>query len=180
MAGKVLGLGAAGLTQVLVWIITALVALPISRLVAVVEVGPATVVVAVAYFVLGYIAYGAIFAAIGALAPGTREAQQYAGFFGFAAVIPFIATGIFLTDPASPVVSALVLFPMTAPAAGLQLLALTSADPPWVLIALSLVVLAAFALLAIAVSARIFRATLLLYGMRPGIREIARALFSRA
>ena len=47
-------------------------------------------VLALVYFVLGYLAYGAIFAAIGALAPGNREAQQYSGFFGFFAVIPLM------------------------------------------------------------------------------------------
>ena len=95
MAGKILGLGAAGLTQVAHLggdrasspsrsSPTALAASATSAST------PAVLVLAVVYFVLGYLAYGAIFAAIGALAPGNREAQQYSGFFGFIAVIPLI------------------------------------------------------------------------------------------
>ncbi len=37
---------------------------------------------------------------------------------------------------------------------------------------------APFTVLATAASARVFRATLLLYGMRPGVRQIVRAIFS--
>ena len=63
---------------------------------------------AVIFFALGYMSYGAIFAAVGALAPGAREAQQYAGFFGFIAVIPIVLLPVFLTDPSAPIVLAAV------------------------------------------------------------------------
>lgn len=92
MAGKLLGLGAAGLTQVVVWIGTAIVFLPLlaDRLGGIddLHLTPVILVLAIIYFVLGYLAFGAIFAAIGALAPGNREAQQYSGFFGFFAGHP--------------------------------------------------------------------------------------------
>ncbi len=182
MSGKIIGLGAAGLSQVLVWLASALVALPLagSRLPGLdaVRLGPEIVLVAVLYFVLGYIAYGAIFSAIGALAPGTREAQQYSGFFGIFAVIPLIFTAIFLTDINSPIVTALSLFPLTAPASVLQVVVLAP-EPPWPMIAVSLALLAAFTVLATIASARVFRATLLLYGMRPSIRQVARAILAR-
>jgi ABC-2 type transport system permease protein len=81
MFGKIVGLGAAGLTQVAIWIATALAVLPLlsERVPALsgLTVSPMLLVLAFAFFVLGYLAYGAIFAAIGAIAPGTREAQQY-------------------------------------------------------------------------------------------------------
>ena len=80
MAGKVLGLGAAGLTQVAIWVITALVALPLlnNQFSLSINISLVTLLLAVIFFGLGYLSYGAIFAAIGALAPGAREAQQYA------------------------------------------------------------------------------------------------------
>lgn len=182
MAGKIIGLGAAGLTQVLIWLITAALAIPLlgsqAPLLSSLQLEPATIVLAVLYFILGYGAYGAIFSAIGALAPGAREAQQYSGFFGFFAVIPMIATGVFLTDPSSPIVTGLVLFPLTAPAASLQLLVLAP-ETPWALIALSLAVLTGFLIAATIASARVFRATLLLYGTRPGLRQIGEAILAR-
>ena len=127
MAGKILGLGAAGLTQVVIWVATALVALPLlnQQLSLDVQISPLTLVLAVVYFALGYIAFGAIFAAIGALAPGSREAQQYAGFFGFLAVVPLIFSSVFLTDLQSPIVWILSLIPLTAPATMLQVLVLS-------------------------------------------------------
>lgn len=183
MGGKILGLGAAGLTQVLIWVSTALVGLPLlgERIgsLSALSLSPVTVILAIVYFVLGYLGYGAIFSAIGAIAPGTREAQQYSGFLGFFAVIPLAFTGLFLSDPSSPIVTALALIPLTAPASVLQLISLTP-EPPWLLVTLSLLILAGFSGLATLFSARVFRATLLLYGMRPGVRQIWRAMVAGA
>ncbi|CAN5483910.1 ABC transporter permease [soil metagenome] len=179
MAGKILGLGAAGLTQVLIWLLSVLLVLPVVGLLSAVQIGPVTVVLTLAYFILGYICYGAIFAAVGSLAPGTREAQQYAGFLGIFAVIPLMLTTVFLTDIDSPVVTALALFPLTAPASVLQILAVSGADIPWLLIGVSLIVLAVSTALIVVGSARLFRATVLLYGVRPSVRQIGRALLAR-
>jgi ABC-2 type transport system permease protein len=182
MFGKIVGLGAAGLTQVAVWVATALVALPLAiermPMLAGLEVSPLLIGLALVFFVLGYLAFGAIFAAVGAIAPGTREAQQYSGFFGFFAVVPLIFAGAFFADPGSPVVTVLALIPLTAPAAMLQLLALAP-EPPWLLVAASLVSLALFAVVAAVAASRIFRATLLLYGSRPSLRGIIAAVTAR-
>ena len=72
MAGKVLGLGAAGLTQVAIWVATALVALPLlsNQLSLTISISLVTLLLAVFFFGLGYMSYGAIYAAVGALAPG--------------------------------------------------------------------------------------------------------------
>ena len=182
MAGKILGLGGAGLTQVAIWLVTALVALPIAgtRLPELghFQLGPIVLALALVYFVLGYICYGAIFAAIGALAPATREAQQYSGFMGIFGAVPLIFTGAFLADPHSPLVTALTLIPLTAPGSALQVVAL-EAEIPWTLISSSLLLLGAFAVVATVASARIFRATLLLYGVRPSLRQVAAAVLAR-
>jgi len=181
MAGKILGLGAAGLTQVVIWVGTALIALPIlnAQLATNIQISPATLLLAVVYFALGYIAFGAIYTAVGSMSPGSREAQQYASFFGFIAVIPLIFTSLFLTDLNSPIVWALTLFPLTAPAAMLEVLAL-SPTIPWFQVALTLTILAVFVVVATMGSARVFRATVLLYGVRPGLRQIVGAVFARA
>jgi ABC-2 type transport system permease protein len=183
MGGKILGLGAAGLTQVAIWVLTLLVALPLlaDRMGNLGDIGlsPATLALDVIYFVLGYLAYGAIFAAVGAIAPGNREAQQYSGFFGFIAVIPLIFTSLFLTDPTSIVVWVLALFPLTTPATMLQVMSFAD-EPPVAMIGLSLLSLGLFVVLGTIACARIFRATLLLYGVRPGLRQIVSAVTARA
>jgi ABC-2 type transport system permease protein len=183
MVGKIVGLGAAGLTQVAVWVGSAL-ALPhyagggipgISQLSA----PPVILALAVAYFVLGYAVYSGIYAAVGALAPGTREAQQYAGFLALPAALPLIAAAAFINDPHQPLVTALAIFPFTAPAAMLQLLALGDAIP-WPLVAASLTSLVLTAAVVSIAAARVFRATVLLYGRRPGLGEIVGAVLARS
>ena len=179
MMGKILGLGGAGLTQVGIWVLTALIAVPLlsSQIASLggIEIDPTILVLALLYFVLGYLAYGAIFAAIGAIAPGNREAQQYSGFLGFFAAIPFILFALFLTDLSSVIVIALSLFPLTAPTSMLLVLGL-SEEIPWTLVGASLVSLALFSLVAAWASSRIFRATVLLYGVRPSLRTLIAAV----
>jgi ABC-2 type transport system permease protein len=180
MAGKILGLGAAGLTQVAIWLTTAVVAIPLinSHLSLDLTLSWYQLVLAMLFFCLGYLGYGAIFAAIGAIAPGAREGQQYSSFFGFFAVVPVIATPVFVNDPGSPIVWVLALFPLTAPAASLELLALPVT--PWLTIAASLIAQLVFVVLATILAGRIFRATLLLYGVRPSLGRILGALTGRA
>ena len=139
MAGKVLGLGAAGLTQVAIWVGTALVALPLlnSQFQLTIQISPLTLLLAVIFFALGYMSYGAIYAAVGALAPGAREAQQYASVFGVIAVIPIVLLPAFLSDPSAPMVVLLCVLPLTAPAAMLAVLA-ASPSVPWGLVLVSL------------------------------------------
>ena len=181
MGGKILGLGGAGLSQVGVWVLTALVAIPLlsSQIgdLSGVEIDPTILALALVYFVLGYLAYGAIFAAIGAIAPGNREAQQYSGFLGFFAAIPFILFAVFLSDISSTLVVALSIFPLTAPTSMLLVLGLAE-EIPWSLVGASLISLTLFALLATWASARIFRATVLLYGVRPSLKTLIAAVRS--
>ncbi len=173
MAGKILGLGAAGLTQVAIWVAASRWSLhPASSArrsadLATCTSRPPSWCSLSCYFVLGYLAYGAIFAAIGAVAPGNREAQQYSGFFGFVAVIPLIFSSVFLSgDLDSPLVWALALIPFTAPATMLMVLTVAPTIPVAMVVA-SLLSLTLFVALATIASARVFRATLLLYGVRP-------------
>lgn len=182
MAGKLLGLGAAGLTQVCVWAGFALLAVPFAadRLGGIPDLAPdpVTLTLALLYFVLGYLAFGAVFAAIGALAPGSREAQQYSGFLGFFAVVPLVLSGVLLGATSSPLAWALALFPLTAPATMLQVLALAP-EVPWGMVGASALALLAWILVATLASARVFRATLLLYGVRPSVGRIVAAVLAR-
>ncbi|CAN5778403.1 ABC transporter permease [soil metagenome] len=182
MAGKILGLGAAGLTQVILWVISALVVLTLLGTgggLEGVSIAPITIALGLVYFALGYLGYGAIFSAVGALAPGSREAQQYAGFFGFFAVVPVVFSSLFVSDIGSPIVTVLALIPFTTPAAMLLILTLAP-EIPWALVLASIVSLGAFTAIATVASARVFRATLLLYGVRPSAGAIARAIFARS
>ena len=182
MAGKILGLGGAGLTQVAIWVATAIVALPLLSSQIPDISGPSRSTppssrLALVYFVLGYLAYGAIFAAIGALAPGNREAQQYSGFLGFFAAIPFILLlGLHHRPRTRSIVLALALFPLTTPTAMLLILGISDSHPVDARRAPRWSASSLFAVLAAWVSARIFRATVLLYGVRPSLAQLVDAV----
>jgi ABC-2 type transport system permease protein len=181
MAGKIVGLGLAGLTQIVIWLLTALIGLPLlnQQLSINITVAPTTLILTFVLYAVGYLTYGALFAAIGALASGSREAQQFSSFVVLPAIIPVVLVTFFLRDSASPIVWLLTLLPLTAPGAILEVVAIAP-SPPWLMVGLSIVSQLIVAALAVFMSGRIFRATVLLYGVRPSVRRIASAVFARS
>jgi ABC-2 type transport system permease protein len=128
---------------------------------------------------VGYLTYGALFAAIGALASGSREGQQLSSIVVLPAIIPVVLVSFFLRDPNSPIVWLLTLLPLTAPGAILEVVAIAP-SPPWLMIGLSLLSQLIVAGLAVFLAGRVFRASVLLYGVRPSLGRIVAALTGRA
>src|SRR5204862_347850 len=137
-----------------------------------IHVPPATVLIAVAYFVLGYLFYGSLMTGIAGITSNMREAQQFAFAFTFANFAPMLFLSVILAHPEGGVATGLSLFPPTAAGSMmLRLFAPTSAVPAWQ-IALSLALLVGAACLAITVAARLFRVGLLMHGKTPNLPEI--------
>jgi ABC-2 type transport system permease protein len=177
LTGKVLGLGALGLTQVLVWLASGIAFTSgLGAVVAglVVALNPWIFVLSAVYFLLGYLLYGTLMAAAGSLGTSQRESQQMAGIFSFAAAVPFIFNSLFIANPNSGFARLLSIFPLTAPTAMMLRLPLTSVSPLDLALSLAgLVITIPFALWG---GAKVFRMGLLLYGKRPSLRQIGRAL----
>jgi ABC-2 type transport system permease protein len=174
MAGKLFGLGAAGLLVVTIWAGTGLSVFGPVLLMAGVHLPPGLLLIALGYFLLGYLFFGSIMTGIGGVTNNMREAQQFAVWFTFMNFAPFIMITFLLGQPNSPLAVGLSLFPPTA--AGAMMLRLTapsSAVPGWQ-IATSLALLAGAGALALLVAARIFRIGLLMYGKTPTLPEILR------
>ncbi len=174
MAGKVVGLGAVGLTQVLIWVISVvafsggLVALVAAAGVAFI---PARVMIlGVVYYLLGYTLYAILMAGIGALGTTMQESQQLAGVFSFFAAIPYMLSGFLFTNPNALVARVLSFFPLTAPT--MMMLRLPLGDLPWVDVVGSVAALVVSLPVALWVGAKLFRVGLLIYGKRPTLREI--------
>jgi ABC-2 type transport system permease protein len=177
LAGKVIGLGALGLTQIGVWFFSTLaLSGGLGALVAgaALILSPAPFLLAAVYFLLGYLLYGTMMAAVGALGTNMRESQQLAGIFSFMAAIPWFTAGIVFTNPNSPIVRVLSYFPLTAPT--MMMLRIPMSDVPNVDIVVSLIVLLVSIPVVLWAGAKIFRMGLLMYGKRPSLGEIARAL----
>lgn len=178
LAGKLLGVGAAGLTQFLVWAFSlALVsALGASTAAAsgarLPEVTPLLLVSFVLFFLLGYLLYSALFAAVGSCVNTQQEAQSLA----FPVMMPLIVGVMFfpmvLNSPDSTLSTVLSLIPLLTPL--LMFMRITVLTPPTWQIVLSIVLTGATIVGVLWVAARIYRVGILMYGKRPTFPEILR------
>jgi ABC-2 type transport system permease protein len=177
LTGKVLGLGAAGLVQVVVWVISApfilgLASSSIGGFFASLKVEPSFLILCVVYFVLGYLLLATISMAVGAVSPSAREGQQFATIFTLPAIAPLWFSSAIMLFPNNPVWVALTIFPITAPVT-LMLRLGSTAVPAWQITA-SVIVLVITIIGGLLLTVRIVRTFLLMYGKRPGLGEIIR------
>lgn len=176
LAGKVLGLGAAGLAQMLLWMASlwVLIDVGLSRIPSLSDASlpPGLIALALAYYVLGYLLFGVVMAVLGSLGTTARESQSWSSIVSLAAVVPLFFLTLIIENPGHPIAVVLTLIPPTAPITAVMRLS-AEGVPAWQL-ALSLALLAAAIVFGVWAGAKIFRASLLMYGKRPGPREIAR------
>jgi len=177
LTGKVLGLGALGLTQVLVWLASAIAFTGgLGAIVAglVVTLNPWVFVLSGLYFLLGFLLFGTLMATAGSLGTSQRESQQMAGIFSFGAAVPFMFNSLIFANPNGGLARFLSMFPLTAPTAMMLRLPLTTVSP--LDLAISLGGLFITIPLALWGGAKVFRMGLLLYGKRPALKQIWLAL----
>lgn len=180
IGGKVLGLGAAALSQVLFWgaglLLAALIFFLRGELPGGLPVPWDLLAWAFLFFILAYALFATLLVGVGVLSDQTSEAQQVAGFFGLLGVVPLWFIAPILDDPSGTIARALTLFPLTAPVLVPLRMALGRITLPEIL--LSLTVLALSVVFAVWAVARIFRAAMLRYGTRLSLRAIGSALAS--
>ncbi len=183
MAGKIIGVGAVGLTQIGIWGAAGTVLGTGSFAMAHQFMGDSmkdahistgALVLFPVFFLLGYATYSCLYAAIGAMVNSDEEAQQ----LQFPVTLPLIACMIFATaiirDPNTPLAFWLSIFPLTSPI--IMFVRATESMPPTWQIALSIgiSVLSIYGL--VWVTSRIYRVGILMYGKRPTLPEILKWL----
>ena len=179
LAGKVLGLGAAGLVQVLVWVISLplllnLASSSIGGILDSIHVPISFWILGVIYFILGYSVFAVFSASIAAISSTVQEAQSVGAFYSILNFAPFWAVSALLTFPANPVWVVFSIFPFSAPVLTMMRLGLIGV-PIWQLVA-STTVLALTIAGGLLLAARLLRAYMLMYGKRPGLGQIIREL----
>jgi ABC-2 type transport system permease protein len=175
-AGKLLGVGAVGLTQFLAW---ALVMAGLSFFagqaalmggVKLPEIPPLVIGLFVLFFLLGYFLYGAMYAAVGAAVNSQQEAQSLV----FPVMLPLILGVMFfpmvLSSPDGTLSVAISLVPFWTPL--LMFLRVSALQPPAWQIVLSIALTLATIVLFNWAAARIYRVGILMYGKRPTLPEI--------
>ena len=174
MGGKILGLGALGLTQVGVWLSAVAIGLAIAsqRLTFLqgVQIAPTFIAVALVLFVLEYVLFGSVMAAIGSAVLDQKQAQQYMGPFVLLAISPEFFIPVIFLDPNGVIATILTLFPFTAPLALVFRYGLTTV-PVWQIV-VAVVLLIGFAAGGLWLAGRVFRLGMLRYGKAVAFREI--------
>jgi ABC-2 type transport system permease protein len=175
MVGKIVGLGAVGLTLIGTW--TAIGALIAARLGADFPIGGDDLAVFVLYFVPGYFFYAALLGSVGSICPAERDAQPVLTPISLTLILPVMLGFAIAQSPDHVLVRTASFVPFFTPS--LMLFRFTIKQPPlWELGATWLSLVAGTAAMFWA-SSRIFRVGILLTGKRPTIPEIARWVWAR-
>jgi len=177
-AGKLLGVGAAGLTQCLVWA-GALAVIGLSAAgagslggVRLPEASPLVLAALVVYFLLGYFFYAALFAGIGSAVNTPQEAQTLVFPVFAPLVVGTLCFPLVLQSPDGTLSTVLSLLPPLTPL--LMFLRITVLTPPWWQIGLSILLTGLAIATVVWFAARVHRVGILMYGKRPTFPEIMR------
>jgi len=179
LISKVLALGVAGLLQVLVWLISAPLLLDLASstfggFLSEIQIPANFVILGIVYFILGYLLFAVLSITVGAISSGVREGNQIAGFYTLWLFVPLWFSGLLINFPNSYIWVVLTIFPVTAPVE--TMLRMAVSDIPLWQIMTSIGVLVLSIILGLFLSIKIFRAYMLMYGKRPGLREIIHSL----
>jgi ABC-2 type transport system permease protein len=180
LTGKLVGVGAVGLTQIAIWAVAAAL-LTGSALAAPMLSGDFALHFSWAegllfplYFVLGFFLYSALFSGLAATCETSQELQM---FMPLAAVPVWLSFGILpflLNNPGSVWAVAGSLFPPTAPFVMLPRMGLET-PPLWQFaVSIGLMILSIWAVLWVA--SRLYRVGILMYGKRATLPELMRWL----
>ena len=183
LGGKILGVGAAGLLQVSLWLLMGGITLAyrgeILGLFGVTGGGGALpplavgqVVVIVLYFIVGFFFYSAVFAAAGAMVSSEQDTQQVQMPITLVLSIGLVCINMISNDPRGGAAVAMTNAPVWSPMLMPMRYVLGGATLGEV--ALSLGILVVSTLVMVQIAARIYRVGVLMYGKRPSLAELVR------
>ena len=184
LAGKVIGVGAVGLTQMLIWVASGVLfwgqrgrvfaALGMQGMpsIAFPTIEPLVLVALLLFFILGYTFYASLFAAVGAMVGSQEEAQQASQPVLMLLIFSIIFVQPVMLNPTGRLAEVISWLPFSAPI--IMPMRMTVTQVPTLEIIGSLGGLLVSCIVAIWASARIYRIGLLMYGKRPSLRELGR------
>ena len=184
MVGKIAGVLFSGLTQLAVWVGCALVGL-LYMLPALSMAGPSMfsldqvlnieiIIYFSIFFILGYILYSTVFAALAVTCNSVEELSQALMPAILPFILAFLATFYAVMNPSSAATRAMSLFPPFTPL--VMLARINVLQPPLWEILLSILLLVLTICLAVWVTARVFSFALLMYGKRMNFPEIIKMI----
>jgi ABC-2 type transport system permease protein len=181
LAGKILGVGAVGVTQIVVWMVAAGL-LASSSMVAHLAGGnnvhgvlsAAQIGYFVLYFIFGFLLYSSIAAALGAMTNSEQELQQLNMFLVLPLAFCMVMLFPIVRAPDSVLARVISLIPFCSPLLMNLRTSLTHVAP-WEIV-LSVVLMSLTIAVVIWFSSRIYRVGILMYGKKPNLPELLRWL----
>ncbi len=185
--GKILGIGLAGLTQVTMILVPALVMMVLSGQVGNAMLGedpgaatslaglsPGLIVAFLVYFVLGFALYAALYAGAGSLLSRAEDLQIIALPLSIPAIAGYLPAVLALSGSSAGFIRFASYVPLWSPFVMMARLSIGRVEP-WEL-ALSLGLLIATVPLVTLLAIRVYRAGVLMYGQPPTVRTFLRAV----
>jgi ABC-2 type transport system permease protein len=167
LAGKILGLSALGMTQILVW---ALVGISLVGSSAIPPTAFDHILPMLGYFILGFVFYTAIFVGVGSIVTTEQEAQQITSYISILLAVPIALSFPAIQNPNSLLIQVLSYIPLTLPS--IMMIRLNSMPVPITEIFSTLVIMIASIYIVIVISSKIFRIAILSYGKKPSMKEV--------
>ena len=180
MMGKVIGIGLVGLTQIGVWVLSAVllttagVSVFAKRGLSMPNIPPVLLVYFVVYFVLGYFLFATLYALVGSTVSSEEDAQQAQMPVTLLLVVPMVIFNMILANPTSGASIVISMIPFFAPT--LMMMRIAVINPPLWQILLSMGIMLATILGCVWIAARIYRIGILMYGKRPNLADLGRWL----
>ena len=174
MTGKVLGLGATGLLQVGIWLVSLAALVP--RIVSAfpdlgdLALSPGLAAAVVLFFLAGYFVFAVVMAGLSAATVSAREASSLSSIVLLPALAPLVFSAFISLAPNGVFARTLTFIPFTASFTMMIRIGVT--DVALWEIALSLIVTVGSGLALLWLSARVFRAGILTYGQRMSLRGL--------
>ena len=192
LAGKVIGVGGAGLTQMVAWLLLggylqsffAPIVLKAAGAGAAMSAGAGAATagfagvsfgvlgISVAYFLVGFVFYSTLYAAVGSMVNSEQEAQQAQTPVMLLLMSGWIFVNPVLINPNSTLSVVLSWLPWISPIIMPIRMGLTSVSTASIVGSLVLALLGSLA--AVWLAARIYRVGMLMYGKKPTMAEVAK------
>ena len=180
MAGKLIGVGAVGMTQIAIWRVAGAVIIG-SPFAAEILSGEYAVhfswteaVLFPVYFLLGYLLYSSLFAGLAATCETEQELQMYMPLAAAPTWISFALIVMVMNDSNSFWSIAASLFPPTAPV--IMFLRMASEIPPLWQFAASIGLMVVSIWVTLRISSKLYRVGILMYGKRATLPELVKWL----
>jgi ABC-2 type transport system permease protein len=188
MTGKIIGIGMAGLTQMSALVVVTLIGLQLQAPLRTLLLGSSTgglpldisgasttlILLVLLYFILGYLLYSSLFAAVGALVSRQDDVQNATAPLTWIFMVGYLASFFAAATPDAPWAKVMSYIPFWTPT--MMVMRVGIGAVAWWEIVMSMGLIAVTALLCTWLAARIYRYGVLMYGQKPALRQIIKLI----